>query len=199
MKGTEKIIAHIQADADAKAAAIIAEAEAKCKTISAEYEAKAKEAYSEKIRLGVKECEAKVESMGHIAEMEAKKSVLALKQEMVSKSFELAVEKIVSLPEAEYVAFLAKLAVNAASTGDEELVLNAKDRAAVGEAVVKAANEKLTAKGMKAALKLSTETGSFAGGLIMKRGAIEVNCTVELLVELCRGDMSAQLAGVLFA
>ena len=199
MKGTEKIIAHIQADADAQVAAIIAKAEEQCKAISAEYEAKAQAAYSEKIRLGVKECEAKVESMGHIAEMEGKKAVLALKQEMVSRSFALAVEKIVALPQEEYTAFLAKLAADAASVGDEVIVLNARDKAAVGEAVVKAANEKLSAKGMTAALKLSEETGSFAGGLIMQRGNIEVNCTAELLVELCRGDMSAKLAGVLFA
>ena len=199
MKGTEKIIAHIQADADAQAAAIIAKAEEQCKAVSAEYEAKAKEAYSEKIRLGVKDCEAKVESMGRIAEMEAKKSVLSLKQEMVSKSFDKAIEMIVALPQEEYVEFLAKLAAEAATVGDETIVLNARDKAAVGEAVIKAADEKLSAKGLDAKLKLSDETGSFAGGLIMQRGNIEVNCTVELLVELCRGDMSAELAGVLFA
>ena len=38
---------------------------------------------------------------------------------------------------------LAKLAANASVTGDEEIVLNAKDKAAVGDAVVKAANAAL--------------------------------------------------------
>ena len=47
-------------------------------------------------------------------------------------------------------------------------------------------------------LTLAADAGNFAGGLILRRGNIEVNCTVELLVELCRADMSAQLAGVLF-
>ena len=46
--------------------------------------------------------------------------------------------------------------------------------------------------------ELPDDTGDFKGGLILRRGSIEANCTVELLVELCRGDMSAQLAGVLF-
>ena len=42
------------------------------------------------------------------------------------------------------------------------------------------------------------QTGDFKGGLILRRGNIEVNCTAELLVELCRGDMASELAQVLF-
>jgi V/A-type H+-transporting ATPase subunit E len=126
--------------------------------------------------------------------MEAKKAVLALKQEMVSKSFDKAVEQLVALPQEQYVALLAKLAAQASVTGDEEIVLNAKDQAAVGSAVV----EKVNALVPNGKLVLSNETGDFAGGLILKRGSIEANCTIELMVELCRGDMSAQLAKVLF-
>ena len=198
MKGTEKIIAHIRADAEAKAAAIIAQAEQQCAAIREDYESKAKDSYGAKIRAGVKSCEDRVDSMDRIAQMEARKGILALKQEMVSASFDKACEMIVALPQAQYIELLAKLAADAAVTGEEEIVLNARDKAAVGEAVVKAANAKLQAKGVKAGLSLSGKEGGFAGGLILHRGSIEVNCTVELLVELCRGEMSATLAGVLF-
>ena len=47
MKGTEKIIAHILADAKEQADAILAQAEQQCADIKAEYDAKAKEAYTE--------------------------------------------------------------------------------------------------------------------------------------------------------
>ena len=47
-------------------------------------------------------------------------------------------------------------------------------------------------------LTLSDSCGDFKGGLILRRGSIEANCTAELLVDLCRGDLSAQLARVLF-
>lgn len=194
MKGTEKIIAHIQADAKAQADAILAQAEQQCASIREDYDKKAKDAYGEKIRTGVKECQDRVDSMERIAQMEAKKGVLALKQEMVSASFQKAKDMIIGLPEEQYIAFLAKLASNAAVTGDEEIVLNERDKAAYGQKIADAANEKLS--GGK--LTVSGETGSFDGGLILRRGNIEANCTVELLVELCRGDMSAQLAGVLF-
>ncbi len=194
MKGTEKIIAHIQADADAQADAILAQAEHLCAGIRQKYEDKAREVYAEKIRAGVKANQDRLESMGRLAKMEGRKAVLALKQDMVSQSFDMATEKLVSLPEEQYVALLAKLAAGASVTGDEEVVLNARDREKVGPAVVKAANEKLG--GGK--LTLSDRCGDFKGGLILRRGSIEANCTVELLVDLCRGDLSAQLARVLF-
>ncbi|MBS1420107.1 MAG: hypothetical protein HP001_07755 [Oscillospiraceae bacterium] len=194
MKGTEKIIAHIQADAKAQADAILAQAEQQCASIREDYEKKASAAYGDKIRAGVKECQDKVDSIERIAQMEAKKAVLALKQEMVSASFDKARDMIVGLPKEQYAAFLAKLAAQAAVTGDEEVLLNGRDRDTVGPAAVKAANETLGA----GRLTLAADAGNFAGGLILRRGNIEVNCTVELLVELCRADMSAQLAGVLF-
>ena len=98
------------------------------------------------------------------------------------------------LPEAEYVALLSKLAVGASVSGDEEIVLNARDKKAVGDKLIKAANAKLGG----GHLSLAGDTGSFRGGLILRRGNIEVNCTAELLVDLCREDMAAELAGVLF-
>ena len=194
MKGTEKIIAHIQADAKAQADAILKEADEKCAAIRADYEKQAKEAYAERIRAGVKANQDRLDSMDRLAKMEGRKTILALKQEMVAESFDLAVDKLVKLPEAEYIALLAKLAAKASVTGDEEIVLNARDRKAIGPKVVEAANKALT--GGK--LTLSEKTGDFKGGLILRRGNIEANCTAELLVDLCRDEMAAELAGVLF-
>ena len=51
---------------------------------------------------------------------------------------------------------------------------------------------------MLSSIVLSAETGSFAGGLILRRGSVEANCTAELLVELCRGEMSSEIAKLLF-
>ena len=194
MKGTEKIIAHIRSDAKAQADAILAQAEQQCASIREDYDKKAKEVYAERIRLGTTDCQDKLESMERIDRMEARKSLLALKQELVSKSFEMAREKIIGLPEQQYIALLAKLAADASVTGDEEIVLNARDKEAIGEKLAAEVNKKL--QGGK--LRISESVGEFDGGLILRRGSIEVNCTIELLVELCRNDMSAKIAGVLF-
>ena len=140
MKGTEKIIAHIQADAKAQADAILAQAEQQCAEIRRDYEIKAKDAYAEKIRLGVKSNQDKLDSVERLTRMESRKAILALKQEMVSAGFDKAVEELIALPQEKYIALLAKLASQASSTGDEEIVLNARDKAEIGAAVVKAAN-----------------------------------------------------------
>lgn len=196
MKGTEKIIAHIRADAQAQCDAILAEAQAQCEAIRADWAKKADEAYGERIRAGVKKCADEADSAARLGRMESRKALLALKQDMIARSFDEAQKRLVSLPREDYVALLAKLAAEAAVTGSEEIVLNAADRSTVGEAVVKAANEKLGARG---ALTLSGREGDFDGGLILRRDNIEVNCTAALLVELCRGEMSAAIADMLFS
>ena len=194
MKGTEKIIAHIQADAKQQADAILAQAEQQCAGIMAQYEEKAKESYAAKIRAGVNECQARMDGVERIARMEGKKSLLALKQGMVAESFDKARAMLLELPEDKYVALLSGLAAKASVSGDEEIVLNERDKAACGQAVVDGANALIP--GGK--LSLSEKTGSFEGGLILSRGSIETNCTVELLTELCRAEMSAAVAKVLF-
>lgn len=195
MKGTEKIIAHIQADAQAQVDAILAKGEEQCAALRSEYEAKANAAYEERLRVGKEECAAQTDSTVRLAQMEARKAVLALKQELISESFDKACGKIVALGEDQYVALLAKLAKGAAVTREERIVLNERDKAAVGAAVVEKANALLA--GGK--LTLAEETGDFIGGLILRRDNIEVNCTAELLVKLCRDELSSKVAGVLFA
>ena len=195
MKGTEKLIAHIKADADAQVNAILAQAEQQCAGIRGDFDKQAAALYAERLRAGVKETQDKVDGEARIARMEGRKSLLAEKQQLVKESFRKAQEQIVSLPAEQYVPFLAKLAAKAAVTGDEEIVLNAADRERYGEKIAAAANALL---GEKGALTLSDRTGDFAGGLILRRGAIEANCTVELLVELSQSELSAQVAQLLF-
>ena len=105
MKGTEKIIAHIRADAEAQSSAVLAQAEQRCAEIRGAYEQQAKDAYAEKIRAGVKANQDRLESMERLAKMEGRKAVLALKQDMVSRSFDMATDKLVNLPEEQASCF----------------------------------------------------------------------------------------------
>ncbi|MBR0160435.1 MAG: hypothetical protein IJQ02_03950 [Oscillospiraceae bacterium] len=192
MKGTEKIIAHIEAEAKEAAEAIIKSAEEKCGRITAQYEEKAAGIYSEKIREGVQACQDREDGALRIARMEARKKVLAVKQEMVEKSFEDAKQSLLSLPEEDYLALLSRLVRDAAGTEGEEIILNRHDHEALGEKLLKIVNEN------GARFTLADDCGDFSGGLILRRGNIETNCSIELLVDLCRGELSSKLAEVLF-
>ena len=198
MKGIDKITSRILADAEAECAAVRKESDERIAAVKAEAEKKAQDEYWRLEREGVKDTEQRVQRMDRTARLEAKKSVLNMKQEAVSRAFDLAREKIAELPERDYVGFLARMAGEAAVTGQEEVVLNARDAAAVGAKAVKAANELLAKRDLPGMLTLSAETREMSGGLVLKQGDIEVNCTVDTLLDLSRGELAARVAEVLF-
>ena len=198
MKGIDKITSRIIADAEAECRDVKRESDERCAAVRAENEKRAQDEYWRLVREGVKDTEQRVQRMDRTARLEAKKSVLNMKQEAVSRAFNLAKDKIAELPERVYVAFLAREAAEAAITGQEEVIFCERDRKSVGAKAVKAANELLAAKGMPGLLTLSDATRDMAGGLMLKQGDIEVNCTVDTLLDLTRDELAARVADVLF-
>ena len=77
-------------------------------------------------------------------------------------------------------------------------MFNAKDQAACGQAVVDAANALLSQQGKPGRLSMSPTTRDLRAGFVLQQGDIEVNCAVETIAELCRSDLAAQVAEVLF-
>ena len=199
MEGINKITERIAAETQAEIETLQAEMNEKCRAIKAEYSGRAQEEYWKIVRDGTKDCEVYGQRLSGAAAMEAKKSILTMKQEAISLVFDKAVENLCNMPEDTYVDFLARQAASAAGTGLEEIVFNAKDKANCSKAVVKAANELLKKRGLYPKLTVSEITGSFKGGLIVKQGDIEVNCTVEKLVELSKNELAPKVASVLFA
>lgn len=198
MNGIDRITDRIEADAREQAKAIIAEAEAKCAEIRKENEKKAQERYLQLIRNGTKDCESGLERRKSAAEMDAKKSVLALKQDYVAEAFDMAKRRLADMPEDSYVGFLASLAASAAADGSGEIVLSARDRERCGKAVLERANAALAAKGLTPALTLAADSREISGGLILRQGGVEVNCSIEALVEALKGPMTADVARTLF-
>ena len=103
------------------------------------------------------------------------------------------------LPKEEYVAFLASQSAKAAECGTEELIFNAKDRKEVGADAAKKANEMLKAKGIEGKLTVSEETRDIPGGVIVRQGNIESNCSVDVIAQLYKNELSSQVAEILFA
>lgn len=168
-----------------------------------------------------------LERLSSAAQMEKRKLALAAKQEVLGEAFDLALDKLCSLPEEEYIALLTRLAVEASETGKEQLVFSETDRARVGKQVVIAANECLV-KGVApelpgaladtkvgallgkvvnstaamvtgtGLLTLAQETRKMRGGFVMLDGDVEINCAFETLVRLQREKLEKQVAQVLF-
>ena len=195
MKGTEKIIAHIRADGDAEAKKIIDAASKQAEEKRAESFKAALSEYEKLMQAGNEDI---LSGSRRIAEMEAKKSVLSVKQEMISAAFDAAREEIVNMPRDKCTQFLARMAAEAAASGMEEIVLNARDKAEVGKSVCKAANELLSAKGTPGKLTVSEDTADISGGVIVRFGGIETNCSIDALIRQRRSGLSTEVAAALF-
>ena len=196
MNGLEKITQRIAAEANAECMSVAAEGNKRCAAITAEFEEKAKAAYEAALAQGRKEIDDQVQRQERNVRLDVKKELLGLKQDLVGTAFLMAREKLLKMPREEYVKFLAALATEAAS-GEEEVLLSEAD-AAIGAEVVEKANAALAAAGKKAGLKLAAESRPIAGGLILRAGDIEVNCSIDTLLSLKREALAAQVAGILF-
>ena len=228
MNGIEKITARIETDMKAEIEAILKEGEAKAAQIKAEYEAKAKAEAAAAAEAGIAAAARQKERLESSAKMDAKKELLAAKQECLDEAFAAAQKKLLTLSEDEYVELLAKMVVRSAKTGREELIFSAADKARVGAKVVAKANSMLAAavapelpsevKDSKvggiiakvvngasalmqgtAMLTLADETREMDGGVTLRDGNVEVNCAFETQLRVLRGSMAAEIAAILFA
>ena len=228
MNGIEKITGQIDADVQKEIDDALAQARRQAGEIEARYAAQA-EAQAEEIRRrGQRDAGLRRERLVDMARLEARKRLLSAKQDMVGQAFDLALKKLVELPEQDYIALLANLAVAASRTGQEQVIFSQKDRARYGKQVVTTANEilakrvspklpeELTASragaildrvvtGASAVLSgtgmltLAEESRPMAGGLILRDGRVETNCSFEVLIHLQRDALSAEVARALFA
>ena len=205
MNGIEKITGQIDADVQKEIGAALDQARAQAKEIEARYESQAQTQGEALRRKGEQDAALRRERLVDVARLEARKTLLAAKQDLVGRAFDLALKKLLELPDQEYIALLAKLAVAASRTGREQVILSQKDRSRYGKQAVTMANEMLAKKaGPQAAesagmLTLAEEARPMAGGLILRDGRVETNCSFEVLIHLQRDALSAEVAKALFA
>ncbi len=198
MTGIEKIVGRIDQDAQAEIDAVMAKAQAQADEIQARYAAQAGAVSDEVLQRGQRAAAQQEARLASSAQMEAKKRLLAAKQEMLDAAFDAALQQLLSLSADAYVELLAKLAVRASASGTEQIILSQVDRKPYGVKVATRANQLLEAAGKTGSLTLSTESGAFQGGLLLSDGDVEVNCTFETLIRLARNEIAGEVAKVLF-
>jgi V/A-type H+-transporting ATPase subunit E len=198
MNGIEKITARINADAAQEIESVTTRAEEQIKSINENYEYVAQQAYFTAMSNGKAAAQTRLERLASADTMNGKKALLETKQQVLDETFAKALDRLCQLPEDQYCALLVKLAVEGSTTGKEELVFSAPDRARYGKKVVVAANEALEAAGKPAGLTLSEQSRDIRGGLFIKNGAIENNCAFETIIRLLREQLAGETAKVLF-
>ncbi len=75
-----------------------------------------------------------------------------------------------------------------------ELMLNGADRAKFGETAVREANKQLSGE----KLVLSERTAPIVGGVVIRRGQIEINGALDVIVRMLSEQEAYAVSGILF-
>jgi len=198
MNGIDKITGQISADIQTEVDGILDAARAQAGEIAERYAARAKKESGELLERGKRAAADLEDRLVSTARLEARKQILAVKQEMVARAFDEAIEQITDLSDAEYAALVAKLAADASQTGHEQVIFSKSDRIRFGKQVVAKANTLLRKRIPEAMLTLSEDTRPIRGGCVLAGEYMEINCSLDALVRQQQETMTAQVAQALF-
>lgn len=198
MKGIEAIESRIAEEASRDVKETLDAARLEADRILESYGAEARTVRQAAERKAEAERRIQEEDLAAGLSMAEKKGLLEEKQRLLDETFLLAKEKFLKADAAAYVSALSRLAAAAADRGEWECVFSPRDARRYGKAVVDAANVLLRERKKNAAVILSSETGNFDGGVVLKNGAVEMNCTIDALLERGRRTLETEIAGMLF-
>lgn len=196
MNGAERIKDRIIADARELCDRILEDAKREAQNIigNAEKEAFQKvTVMTEKAREDALQIKQRLQA---VSELEDRKMALKARQDSVDEAFDTALTRITALPDAQYSLFLEDILLKAVREGDGFLVLNEKDKVRLGEKFVSTINTKLNEKNAK--LALAKDTLKSAGGFVLRYGDMEINCTIEILMNMARPALESEVAAILF-
>ena len=221
LNALEKITDKILAEAQEKADRILAEAKEASDKITAEYRARAEEK-REKLS-----SDAEREAMDHVARAKASAAnykrnlLLQTKSDLIDGVFEGALAGTRSLTPENYTELLVGLltaamleqldteAESLALYGDDgepapeayEVLMSPRDREQYGAAVIEGTRKKLLGRAPEEKLSrliLAEKTVSIDGGLILRYGPVESNCSLSLLFAALREELEAEVSRALF-
>lgn len=119
---------------------------------------------------------------------------LTARRQALEDTFTLALERMMQLPDKTKQDLYAKL-IGTYTGGTEVTVqLNQADSETLGKKLVNKAEKNYGIK-----VTVGEEPGAFLGGLILREGEIETNCTFEVMIQDTKKEKESEIAAVLFA
>jgi len=198
MSALERMQERILEDAKAKADDILRAASAGAEEILREARAEAARRRDEELARGRERAEENHRRILTLAQLDARKQVLATKAGLIEEVFTEAARRLASLEPAAYKAYLKRMMLGATVSGDEEVIMSPRDRDTVGSEVVAEVNAALAEQGRKGQLRLSDNARELIGGFVLKSGNVDVNCTFDAILAREREAMLVDVARVLF-
>ena len=183
----EKEANKIRKEAGNKAEEFIKEAQGETETTRAKSLGEAKEqAVNEQKRLLA------------LARLGAKKTILSEKRQAVEAAYNKAETLLASLPQDKYRQFLKRTLLREA-TGNEEIIVALGDKDYFNQAFIDEVNAELRRSGKDGNLAVSSEVRKIKGGFILKSDGIEVDSSLDTLVNSYREELEAEVVKILFS
>ena len=191
MTGLEKILGEIEAAASSEAGEILSQAKEKAEGIrkAAREEAAGRTA---EIEADTRRLIAELERKGESAwRLNRQRRILETKQGLIGEILGNARAKIHALPDAEYFAFLARLAAAAALPGEGVIFLGENDTKRLPRDF-EATLSNLLPNGAR--LSVSDEARPIDGGLVIEYGDIIQNNSIGAIIDARRDEFSDLIA-----
>lgn len=216
MNNFDKIIDKIAAEAEEKIAAVRAKAEREISELNEGCENKINDMRRMNGERIERECAMIASRAESAASMKRREVLLRARVGLIDRAYTNAEEYICSLPEEDYVSFLSHLLSDAVNSrldeaaelaehyGEEadcnfEVIFNSADREKLSERVLGRSAELLGKRGKDISVSVAEETADIRGGLILRYGDIETNCSVKAVISSLRADTESEVVKVLFS
>lgn len=198
MEGIAKIKETILEEANQEKEKIINEAKTQAKEIEARYKSQADQILGSILEKAKKAAEEKKRRIISMAELENRKALLKVKQEIIDEVFEKAKEKIKALPDEQYRNLIADMLMRSTVTGNEEVIISETDRQRITPEFIQEINKKLKDIGKEGNLRISDVFRDMIGGFILKSKDVEINSTFDSLIKMEREELETEIAKILF-
>lgn len=198
MEGIAKIKERILEEAQEQKQNIIKNAKAQAQDIKKQYEHKAKEIVDNILDKAGKTAEEKKRRILSMAQLENRKALLKIKQQIIDAVFEKAKAILQNMPDDKYQNLIANMLINSVITGNEVVVISEHDKNRITPDFLQKINNTLIGMGKQGNLRISETPGQMIGGFILKSQDLEVNSTFDSLINMEREELETEIAKILF-
>lgn len=194
----QAILEKIGADGRQAAAVLLKEAGERAEAIRAESEKKIARLREETVSKAQAEAEALELRMHRMAELDERKLLLSAKRQLMDQAFQAALAKLRQMEPEQMEAFFLPMVVSIAK-GTESLLVGAQNDAWFTPAFVDKVNAALISALKPGRITVSAERRQGVTGVILLGEGMEINCTLEALLQARRLQLEAEVASILYA
>ena len=197
LTGAEKLIEKIRDDAQRDTERYWQDAEAKKSVLREALERDINKTTAQIERGTAESAEENERRMAAVYDLEYRKQQLAAKQQMMGKAKNLALELLLALDDAAYIALVKKRLIGCAVSGEGTIAIGREEKR-LDAAFLQDVNAELKKTVGKGNVTLLPERRDIRGGFIFVEGGMEINMSVGAQLNEAWHESETEVARILF-